>query len=136
MQGYNYLGTIDDMVEKYPWRFNVTKDYFNHSLIVQIINGRPILINDGYLMLHPIAQKSIMDDEGLLWELINSNSGFINILSRGKNQYRLHEMPEIMKSNIESFNSLVNNEFPNVNWQYMKENLCNLDKKLRVTNKL
>lgn len=136
MIGYNYLGTIDDMVKKYPWRFKVTEDYFNHSLVVQIINGKPILINDGYLMLHPIARKSIINVEGLLWELINSDSGFINVMTRGKDQYGLHEMPERMQSNIETYKLLVNDKFTDIKWKFMRGYLENMDKKLRVTGRL
>ena len=57
MAAFSYMGIVDDVVLRYPWNFKITKKRLEHSLAVQIITGSPILINDGYFVLHPIVQE-------------------------------------------------------------------------------
>lgn len=131
MTGFNYLGTIDDVVQRYPWRFKITQDLLNHSLATQLIDGRPLLINDGYLVLHPVAQSAIMDRENLLWTLISE--GFVNVLSRGYGVYGLHDMPEKMQSTIESFDLLVNGRIDGAPaWNELKKQLKKIDQHLNA----
>jgi hypothetical protein len=56
--GFNYLGTIDDVVVRYPWQFKINKKRLEHSLATQLINGRPIVLNDGYLLQHEVGQEA------------------------------------------------------------------------------
>lgn len=130
LKGLNYLGTIDDVVERYPWRFKYDTSRLNHSLAVQLLVGRPILLNDGYLVNHSMGQKAVMEEDGLLWAMIEA--GFVRIMSRGGDRYSLHEMPEVMQSHIESFRLLVKNKIPNVpNWKDLRTRLEVIDKQLR-----
>ena len=123
--GFNYLGTIDDVVLRYPWQFEMTKDRLEYSLIVQLINGRPVLLNDGYLLQHEVAVEAINNEESLLAILIEK--GFVRVLARGFNSFGLHEMPERMKDHIPTMNALVNSPL----WSELKPKVERFDRLLR-----
>ena len=85
----HYVGLFDDKVNDYPWQKPITLDYFNEVLIKQSLLGKPMAINDGYLLNYEAGRTALVDDtKSPLRELINS--GFIVMLSR--NEGKLHEM--------------------------------------------
>jgi hypothetical protein len=102
-----YLGTVDDVVFRYPWNFTLSKARLEHSLAVQIITGSPVLINDGYFALHPIIQESIQNKDSLIWAM--SKAGYLRIMSRGFGSYSLDEMPFMMAESggVDSFKKLM-----------------------------
>ncbi|MDX1475237.1 MAG: hypothetical protein R3309_13780, partial [Reinekea sp.] len=102
MIGYSYFGLIDDVVERFPFEFQVDNNRLNFELTTQLIDGKPLFLNDGYLVLHPICKQSIQDKSGLLWDLLTR--GFITVLHREGDDYRLDEMPEVMASKIDTYN--------------------------------
>ncbi len=102
--GFVYLGTFDDVVQRYPWRFQVDDRYLRSTLARQAIEGRPVLLNDGYLINHPTLRLQLLDRSSLLWELIDH--GFVGIMSRGYGRFGIHEMPERMQ-HIETFRRLI-----------------------------
>ena len=103
----SYLGTVDDVVLRYPWNFTISKARLEHSLAVQIITGSPVLINDGYFILHPIIQESLQDKDSLIWAM--AKAGYLRIMSRGFGSYGLDEMPLMMASSggVDSFKELI-----------------------------
>ncbi len=131
--GYNYLGTLDDSVERFPWSFKTDEKRLDHSLAVQLITGRPILLNDGYLLQHSLCIKAILDRESLLWALIDS--GFISIMSRGFNQFPLHEMPVRMSASVETMRMLINDKIPGAPpWNEYRDKLEDIDNRMRAIN--
>lgn len=130
MSGYNYLGTLDDAVARHPWRFKLSGSRLNHSLAVQLIDGRPILLNDGYLVNHPMGRASVMDRSNLLWEMIEA--GYVAVMARGGDRYGIHEMPERMAGRIESFRLVVEDRLGDgVAWSDYRARLEEIDARLR-----
>ena len=124
MTGYTYFGLMDDSVARYPWKFKLSEARLNHSLAAQVIHGKPILLNDGYLVQHSLGQKAVTQREGLLWELLASDLDFVQVLSRGGARFGLHKMPEAMAPMVESYKSLINDEFEGqVGWKELQPKL-------------
>lgn len=128
IEGFNYLGTIDDVAVRFPWRFKLTESALNHSLITQLVDGRPVLLNDGYLVHHAIARQSVIDQQSLLWELMRV--GFVRIMARGGDRFTLAEMPEQMQK-VRSFFDLVHGQIPGVDWPALRSALTDADALLR-----
>lgn len=107
MPALSYLGTVDDSVFRYPWRFKISKARLEHSLAVQIITGSPVLINDGYFILHPLIQESLLNKDSLVWAMLKA--GYLRIMSRGYGSYSLDEMPIKMATvgGVDSFKDLI-----------------------------
>lgn len=134
-QGFNYLGIIDDVVERFPWQFDVTDRRLEHSLVIQLLDGRPILLNDGYLCNHHLAQAAILERRSLLWCLIDA--GFVRVLARGGDRFGIHEMPERMQEQVASFKTLVNSQTKGVpDWRIFRARLEELDAILRLRGHL
>ena len=130
--GYSYFGLIDDVVDRFPFEFEVDNDRLNFELTTQLIDGKPLLLNDGYLVLHPICRQSIQDKNGLLWDLLTR--GFITVLHRGGADYRLDEMPEVMAPKIDTYNDLINDRLPGfISWKKYKDILKDIHEKLYDT---
>lgn len=127
-EGFNYLGTIDDVAVRFPWRFKLTESALNHSLITQLIDGRPVLLNDGYLVQHAIARQAVLDQDSLLWELMRV--GFVRVMARGGDRYTLAQMPEKMQK-VRSFFDLVHGQIPGVDWPELRNALTDADALLR-----
>lgn len=103
---YTYLGTADDLVQRYPWQIEMDLTNFNNMLMRKALLGEKILINDGYLLNLPAARHALLNPESSpLKALIESN--FVRILSRNND---LLAMPESMaKQGVSSFALLKSN---------------------------
>jgi len=103
---YTYLGTADDLVQRYPWQIEMDLANFNNMLMRKALLGEKILINDGYLLNLPAARHALLNPESSpLKALIESN--FVRILSRNND---LIAMPESMaKQGVSSFALLKSN---------------------------
>jgi hypothetical protein len=132
-EGFNYLGTIDDVAVRFPWRFKLTESALNHALLTQLIDGRPVLLNDGYLVQHKLAREAVMDQQSLLWELMRV--GFVRVMARGGDLYTLDEMPAQM-SKIRSFFDLIHDQVAGVKWLDLRKALAEVDGRLRAQNHL
>src|SRR5690606_36645027 len=117
------MGTIEDIVERYPWKFKVTRARLEHSLAVQLITGSPVLLNDGYLTQHSVAQRAVLDQDGLLWAMMKA--GYLRVMARGFQRFGLHEMPERMAAggNVNSFAELINK----ADWPNLRDSLEKID---------
>lgn len=49
-----YFGTLDDVVERYPWPNPLDLRSIRQQLVTSAIYGKRILINDGYLVANPL----------------------------------------------------------------------------------
>lgn len=65
-----YYGTLDDVVERYPWPNALDLKALRQQLVTSAIYGKQILINDGYLVQNPL----------LLPDLANINKSLIGAL--------------------------------------------------------
>lgn len=127
--GFNYLGTLDDVVERYPWRFALNKRRLEYSLVTQLINGRPVLLNDGYLLQNSLALEAVRDEQSLLWEMIRK--GYVRILARGGNRYQLHELPKHVRG-VPTIERLSSSD----EWPDFEKKIARLDTILRADNYL
>lgn len=121
--GFSYLGTLDDVVNRYPWRFKMDEARMNQSLVLQLVTGRPVLLNDGYIVNNEVLRRQLRNKDSLFWHLIHE--GFIYIYSRGAGKYGIHEMPERM-AHIGSFSDLIKGRVPGVDWPKLREDLEDL----------
>ena len=80
-QAITYLGSLDDVVQRYPWNITVDLTHFNQMLIRKALLGEKVIINDGYLLNHPCARQALLDPTSSpLKALIEAN--FVHIMSR------------------------------------------------------
>lgn len=133
-EAYTYLGVLDDAVSRYPWQFRLTGKTLDYLLAVELIHGKPVLLNDGYLVNNEIARTALMQHDGLLWELIER--GFLRIMARGGSQYGLHEMPLRMAPTIPTFRDLVGDRVAGARWSELQPRLKRLDRRLREAEHL
>lgn len=106
LASYTYLGTADDLVQRYPWQIEMNLENFNNMLMRKALLGEKVLINDGYLLNLPAARHALLKPESSpLKALIESN--FVRVLSRNND---LIAMPESMaKQGVNSFSHLKKN---------------------------
>lgn len=80
MSSLTYLGTFDDSVQRFPWNIPTDDEYLEHSLARHVVLGDKLLLNDGYLAMHPTSQKALLaGTKSLMFNLVND--GFIRIMS-------------------------------------------------------
>lgn len=115
-----YIGTLDDVVERFPWKgFEVglrRPDFLLETIVEHVLFGAPMLFNDGYLVNHPEARRDLMKgDKSLIATLVRK--GFIKILTR-TDDLQLHEMPIRMRRNVASMAALVDSaDWPVLRWR-------------------
>lgn len=131
---FTYMGLLDDMAVRYPWRFPVDDKTLDYLLTVELINGKPVLLNDGYLVNNEFVRKAIINRDGLLWELVRG--GFVRVMSRGGDDFGLHELPHRMAPQIPTFAAAVASELPGTNWRELERALKELDMQLRSAQDL
>ena len=48
-----YLGTVDDVVLRYPWPgIAIDENFLVETIVDHVLFGAPLLINDGYIVNH------------------------------------------------------------------------------------
>lgn len=132
-----FLGTIDDVVLRYPWKFQVDDKYFRYSLASQLLSGRKVLLHDGYLINHPVARAALQDKKHLLRLMLER--GAAGVVTRGYalgsggaaiRRFGLHEVPQRMK-HIGSFAELVAGRTPGVSdFSAFQSELARVDRQL------
>src|SRR5437870_1453124 len=99
-----YTGLLDDVMLRYSTAFS--EDFFRKMIAKNVLFGGGILINDGYLVLHPTARRYLRTDRNILRVMLNQ--GFVRILTRAKDGESLAEMPiRMANQGIRSFQQLV-----------------------------
>ncbi len=93
-----YLGTVDDKVLDYPWpNIEIGRNFLIDTILDHVLFGAPMLINDGYLINHPLARDDLLKGKNsLILSLIRQ--GFIKVLTRVADLDKLHLMPLEMAS--------------------------------------
>ena len=61
LANYTYLGTADDLVQRYPWQIEMNLENFNNMLMRKALLGEKVLINDGYLLNLPAARHALLN---------------------------------------------------------------------------
>jgi hypothetical protein len=124
-----YVGTLDDAVQRYPWKFRLDQRQLDHLLVVELIHGNPLLLNDGYLLLHPLCRAALMNEDGLLWHLIRA--GFVRVMHRGGDAFGLHELPSKMAPAVSSFAKMLDGSVDDIAWTELRPRVERLDGMLR-----
>ncbi len=77
-----YFGLLDDVVARYPFSDTQGWDAIERSLVVHAIYGKPVLINDGYLIANEQLVPQLADlDVSLLGNMLMF--GFARLFARG-----------------------------------------------------
>ena len=102
-QALTYLGTLDDVVQRYPWNIEMGQQQFNQMLIRKALLGEKVIINDGYLLNHPFARQALLNPTSSpLKALIEAN--FVQIMSRSGSLLDVAE--KMSAQGVESFQAL------------------------------
>ena len=102
-QALTYLGTLDDVVQRYPWNIEMGQQQFNQMLIRKALLGEKIIINDGYLLNHPFARHALLyPTSSPLKALVEAN--FVQIMSRSGSL--LDVAQKMSAQGVESFQRL------------------------------
>ena len=105
-QALTYLGTLDDVVQRYPWSIDMGQQQFNQMLIRKALLGEKVIINDGYLLNHPFARQALLNPSSSpLKALIEAN--FVQIMSRTGSL--LDVVEKMSEQGVESFQALQKN---------------------------
>ncbi len=72
----------------------VDADFFNLSILRNILFSGPILLNDGYLFHHPIGLSQTLDNRSLIRQMVKND--FIRVLSRGGDAEAFARQPEFL----------------------------------------
>nr|WP_240919941.1 hypothetical protein [Paraglaciecola sp. 20A4] len=97
------MGTLDDVVQRYPWKIEMGQQQFNQMLIRKALLGEKVIINDGYLLNHPFARHALLNPTSSpLKALIEAN--FVQIMSRSGSLLDVAE--KMSAQGVESFQAL------------------------------
>ena len=91
---WTYSGMLDDVVNRYGITPEVNREFFNLSILRNILFSGPILLNDGYMFHHPIGLEQAQDPRSLIRQMVSHN--FVRILSRGSDPESFASQPEIL----------------------------------------
>ena len=76
-----YTGLVDDFAQKYGDACIRTLDDLNNHLIAAVLTGHPLLINDGYIIMHPAIRDAVLNPKSSpLLKL--AAAGYVKILTR------------------------------------------------------
>jgi hypothetical protein len=103
-----YNGLIDDVMFRFD-PSKLTPTYFRGMIAKNIFFSDKVLLNDGYLMNHPIARQELQRDNSLLRNMLNR--GFVRILSREDPEEALIQTPTKMaERGVHSFRQLIESD--------------------------
>jgi len=124
---YTYLGTLDDMVAKYPWGYSINFRFLNTTLASSALFGNKVILPDGYLMNLIVARKALMRPElSPLLDLIHN--GQVVVVSRLDDLSKIPE--EMKKKGVASFPDLLDSS----DWLKLKDILKGLTRRLSDRN--
>jgi hypothetical protein len=105
---WTYAGALDDMVQSYPWtKIEMTKKKLDVHLAYAVVTGTPILINDGYLILHSACFESLRRADSPLRVLINKR--YIRVLSRNSERSLVQVVKDGAGQEITTYKKLLQN---------------------------
>jgi hypothetical protein len=107
----DYVGLLDDKVNQYEDAHRITLEKLNEYLLKAVLFGHPLLINDGYLLLHEAGRKALTDEDASpLLHLLRNSEGFVSIATR--NGGRLDDLPgKAAEQGIGDYPELIRSEF-------------------------
>lgn len=104
---YTYSGVLDDAVQRYHPGNELDRDFFNRMIAKSIFFSGGFLLNDGYLVNHPVARQQLMEEDSTLRVMMRT-ANFVRVLSREGSAQAFAEMPRKMaEQNNASFKALV-----------------------------
>jgi hypothetical protein len=82
---YTYFGLLDDFAERHRDAHVASLSNLNNHLLTAALFDGPLLVNDGYLLNHPVLRQAVIDpNSSPLCRLVES--GFVKILTRNERQ--------------------------------------------------
>jgi hypothetical protein len=104
---YTYSGVLDDVVQRYHGGNELDQDFFNRMIAKSIFFSGGFLLNDGYLVNHPVARRQFMREDSTLRVMMRT-ANFVRVLSRENSPEALADMPlKMAKQDNASFKALV-----------------------------
>jgi hypothetical protein len=105
---YSYVGLLDDFAARHADTAIADLDDLNEKLVLAALFSGPMLINDGYVLLHPAIRQALLNPKkSPLKALVES--GFVKLLSRNSNA--LGDLAQTMAdAGIDSAKSLLRSE--------------------------
>ena len=120
---WTYAGTFDDMLERFPWTEKSSSEaMLDVQLAYSVAVGRPLLLNDGYLVLNQACFQSLKNEYSPLRVLMRR--GYVKVLSRSKSRSLRTMVEESAAEGIQTFELLVNNS---ERWDKMQQVLQPVD---------
>jgi hypothetical protein len=117
-----YYGTLDDVVDRYPWPLTIDLECARRQLITSAMYRKTALINDGYIVVNRHLVGDLEDlNRSLLGAMLSSGSARLFTRSRGSNIARGLEKTA---KNIQSHQYLVNSP----QWESIADNLAALER--------
>ena len=125
-----YGGVFDDRITAFQSRTPTLKDY--HNLLLQaFLTGRKLLLNDGYILQHPLILEDMKKKESLLFAL--ADRGQIVVSSRSSTNYvPLSELPR-QKNAPPSMKERYKKEKASGAWDDVRRGLDRLDRCSRAS---
>ncbi len=86
-----YLGTFDDVVERYPWKTPINNNYLSQTLARHVLLGDRVILNDGYLIQQSLALDALKQENksplfNMIWEgqvrLISADGDIVGSLRK------------------------------------------------------
>jgi hypothetical protein len=113
---WTYSGLLDDVVDRYGITPEVDADFFNLSILRNILFSGPILLNDGYIFHHPVGLSQLQDNRSLIRQMVKHD--FIRILSRSSDPEAFSRLPEYLaRRGVETSRQLIARE----DWPTIRE---------------
>lgn len=106
---YTYIGSFDDKVQQYPWRFQPTLQVLNEQLITYALFGNPLLLNDGYFAANPQIHRSLLDGpESIVGAL--AQEGFVKLYMRDQGRDLISGIEEAAKTGVSDHRARLGDE--------------------------
>ena len=125
IQTWTYAGVLDDMVQRFPWTPNrLDGILLDLQIAYSIVTGRPLLVNDGYLVLNDSCLRALRREQSPL--RVALRNGGLKILSRNPDKSLEQMVLQGARQGIGTYMSLVESE----SWSSVQEALSRTDEEL------
>lgn len=113
---HTYMGTFDDVVERFPWNVEINSNYLRASVARHALLGGNLILNDGYLIQNKLAKDALL--KGLKSPLYNlMRDGFVRVLSSHE------DIMESLYKRAESGVATIKDVIDSPDWELIKPRL-------------
>jgi hypothetical protein len=134
-----YAGVFDDQVYRYPGYFGQSvgadktkrNEFFNELLLRSLYFGRPLAINDGYMLQHPFLTDSVRNRNSFLRVL--ARNGYVVLLRRNPSE-PLSKLTEwAMTHNVGSIAAVPKSQTKE-QWHLLAAHLDDFEREVKLPN--